>query len=345
MVKTNIPIWGEQIPGNSPKSKLADMDIGPKRPDVWLMLKAAFSMPGKDVTDAGKAKKTLDTYQYYHEIATGFRPETYEDMPCIDYYPCSGADTAVLVIPGGGYTYQSNSGVEPEKQYEGGAMAVKLNQAGFAAFVLSRYRLAPYRMPIPLLDAQRAVRYIRYHAREFQIDADMLGIMGFSAGAFQTAGTVNILRNASVNEILAQAGMTDAAYCPDAVDAVEAKCAFAGLIYPMLSFRNFIPAMTICFPREDVVDTSRRNQVLRRYEAADFLRKGDIPQYVVTGTKDKAVDSVDVKDTYVAALEQIGIPHKYVSLTGATHGFGATNKKYSFWIEGYTDWIRQITCK
>jgi acetyl esterase/lipase len=60
-----------------------------------------------------------------------------------------------------------------------------------AAFVL-KYRLGPrYHYPNQLLDAQRAIRYVRSHAAEDGIDPNHIGIMGFSAGGHlaSTAGT------------------------------------------------------------------------------------------------------------------------------------------------------------
>src|SRR5262249_48292641 len=56
-----------------------------------------------------------------------------------------------------------------------------LNKQGVAAFVL-RYRVAPYRHPAPMLDAQRALRTVRARAKEWGVDPKRIGIMGFSAG-------------------------------------------------------------------------------------------------------------------------------------------------------------------
>lgn len=344
-IKTGIPIWGDMIPGNNQKNKIAVMDIGRRKPDFILLLKAAFSMPGTTMKNGRKAKQALETYQYYHEIKTGFRPETYEDVPCIDYYPCEGAETAVLIISGGGFTYQSNSGAEPEKQYEAGMMAARLNEAGIAAFVLSRYRLTPYRMPIPLLDAQRAVRYIKYHAKEFSIHPDKLGIMGFSAGGLETSGTINILRNRSVNEILSDAGMDDITYVQDEIDKTDAGCAFAGLIYPMLGFRGDVPMMYTVFPIEEVEDETKRSVLLDKYDTVNYVRRGDIPQFIAMGTKDNAVDDADDKTRYMAALKKNQVPYEYLAVEGAKHGFGASNKKYIYWVDRYISWIKKVTEK
>ena len=87
---------------------------------------------------------------------------------------------AVLVVPGGGHrelVFQAE-GVEP---------AQFLNGLGVAAFVL-KHRLAretnsPYSLQIhPKQDAQRAMRLIRSRAAEWNVDANRLGALGFSAG-------------------------------------------------------------------------------------------------------------------------------------------------------------------
>ncbi len=78
---------------------------------------------------------------------------------------------AILVCPGGGYR-----NVVIEK--EGYKIARWLNKNNIAAFVL-KYRLDPDEA---LEDAQQAMRVIRTKADEFNVDADKIGIMGFSAG-------------------------------------------------------------------------------------------------------------------------------------------------------------------
>ena len=99
------------------------------------------------------------------------------DVPKLYYYPplAAGVRSAVIVLPGGGYTH-----VWMEK--EGGLEARWLAAHGVAAFVL-QYRLSPaYRYPVPMLDGARAVRYVRSHAAEYGVAPDRIGVWGFSAG-------------------------------------------------------------------------------------------------------------------------------------------------------------------
>jgi acetyl esterase/lipase len=100
------------------------------------------------------------------------------DVPTITVYPAYGSQrtgTAVIIAPGGGY-------VGLAMNHEGRQVANCLNALGVAAFVL-KYRLGPrYRHPIQLGDAQRAIRMVRARARQFDIQPNRVGIIGFSAG-------------------------------------------------------------------------------------------------------------------------------------------------------------------
>lgn len=87
---------------------------------------------------------------------------------------------AVLIAPGGGHR-------ELVFNAEGRDAAVYLNSMGVAAFAL-KYRLArepgsPYKLETHAKqDAYRAMRLIRSRAKEWGIDPNRVGMLGFSAG-------------------------------------------------------------------------------------------------------------------------------------------------------------------
>ncbi len=113
-----------------------------------------------------------------------FYNENSNQIPHIDAYLIDSDKPlgAVIIFPGGGYRGLAMT-------YEGSETAEYYNSQGFNAFVLT-YRLAPdYAHPAMLLDGLRAVRYIRYHAKEFNIDPDMISVLGYSAGG-HLAGSV-----------------------------------------------------------------------------------------------------------------------------------------------------------
>ena len=86
---------------------------------------------------------------------------------------------AVLVLPGGGYSYCSAREAEP--------VANLYRAAGCNAFVLY-YRCGkdiascPIKFKAPLIDAARAVDHIRSHAEEYGINPHQVAVTGFSAG-------------------------------------------------------------------------------------------------------------------------------------------------------------------
>lgn len=101
--------------------------------------------------------------------------------------PDKHTGAAVVIFPGGGYR-----DVWIDK--EGYDAARWLNTIGVTAIVV-KYRTGPRDRPIfgdetlmeavmqaTLADAKRAMRTVRHHAAEWQIDPQRIGTMGFSAG-------------------------------------------------------------------------------------------------------------------------------------------------------------------
>ena len=121
---------------------------------------------------------------------------------------------AVVICPGGGYGGQAAHEAEPIARW--------LNGLGLSAFVLY-YRVAPYRHPVPLADAQRAIRVVRDQAARWSVAPDRIGILGFSAGGHLAA-------SAGVHHALI-------AYAPvDRADRKSPRPDFMILCYPVISF-------------------------------------------------------------------------------------------------------------
>jgi acetyl esterase/lipase len=112
----------------------------------------------------------------------GFDPAIGQPAPALTpYLVHSKTPTGlVIVLPGGGYEFKAD--------YEGGPIAEWLNAVGISAAVLD-YRVAPYRHPYPLLDAKRAIQFVRSRSMEWGVDPQHVGILGFSAGGHLAAST------------------------------------------------------------------------------------------------------------------------------------------------------------
>ncbi|MGV9378152.1 alpha/beta hydrolase [Nonomuraea sp. NPDC003707] len=123
-----------------------------------------------------------------------------------------GPSPAVVVLPGGAYHHLAD--------HEGAPVARWLNSLGIAAFVV-RYRIAPHRHPLPLLDAARAVRWVRHHAASTGVDPARVGVLGFSAGG-HLAGL-----------LATEAGSMLPEGPHDAVDRADPRPGLAVLCYPV----------------------------------------------------------------------------------------------------------------
>ncbi|MDG2359080.1 MAG: alpha/beta hydrolase [Planctomycetaceae bacterium] len=123
--------------------------------------------------------------------------------------------TGVVICPGGGYGILA-------MDHEGHQLAKWFQKKGVAGFVL-RYRHAPkYRHPVPMEDAQRAIRYVRANAVKLGVDAGRVGIMRFSAGGH-------------LSSTVATHFDTGNPEAKDPVDRESCRPDFAALCYPVVS--------------------------------------------------------------------------------------------------------------
>lgn len=312
-------IWGENIPYNTGKPKAPDMVI--RKIPKWLAMIGWV----KDIFGTRIARDTggMDTFTYLDEIKTGKASASYDDAPTLTPFLSPGSDTAVIIAPGGGFCNQS-------RDREGYDIAAFLNRNGINAFVLD-YRLNPYRAPVCYLDMQRAIRYARYHAREYGIASDKIGTLGFSAGGYLSAASLILLGDKAVEV---------SGYVPDAVDAENGAANFVGLIYPVVDFDQN-QNMLALLAGKDFYDPEKRPQLQNRYSLTAQLQSSTVPQFLCYGSK----DMIKGQDAYAQRLEELHIPHKTLRIEGAGHGFALENKKYAFWAEEFAQWVKDVTAE
>jgi acetyl esterase/lipase len=135
--------------------------------------------PGND-----NAFLNIQTIRLWPGDAPQSKGSTCDDIPTLTIFgPRSGSanGSAVIVLPGGSYKGLAGD-------LEGREVADWFAVRGFRAFILS-YRLTShgYVLPVPLLDARRAVQLVRARARDYQIDPNRIVMIGFSAGGHLAA--------------------------------------------------------------------------------------------------------------------------------------------------------------
>lgn len=104
---------------------------------------------------------------------------------------------AIIVCPGGGYSFLSSREAEP--------IAAQFLAAGFATFIL-RYTVKPHATDFaPLKQAALAIKHVREHAEEYHIDPNYVFISGFSAGGHLAASSGILWNHPEVKAVLGDA--------------------------------------------------------------------------------------------------------------------------------------------
>ena len=226
--------------------------------------------------------------------------------------------TAVIICPGGGY------GVLLTKR-EGSDVARAFNRLGVVAFVL-KYRLPSDktmkdRSIGPLQDAQRAIQLVRQHAKQWNIDPQKIGIMGFSAGGHlaATAGT-------HYSEVLIENAK-----------AISLRPDFMLLINPVISFTDSIGHAG---SRKNLLGETITDQQIRRFSNELHVDKATPPAFLVHSTADVVVPVANSLSFYTA-LQHSGVPAGLHIYAKGEHGF-LTAPSFEEWFGRCVYWMQQM---
>lgn len=227
--------------------------------------------------------------------------------------------TAVIICPGGSYTLLSIT-------LEGTEAAARLNDMGIAAFVL-KYRLPNDEIMLnketgPIMDAQRAIQIVRENAKEWGINKDRVGIMGFSAGGHlaSTAGT-----------------HFNKQYLPGK-KRINLRPDFMVLVYPVISFADSIANMN---SRNNLLGTSPTAEKIKQFSNELNVTKRTPPTYLIHAEDDKTV-KVQNMLLFATALQQNKVPFDFYLYEKGGHGYGLNNKTSEVkWMDLLEDWLRR----
>jgi acetyl esterase/lipase len=217
------------------------------------------------------------------------------------FKPTNPNGAAILIIPGGGYSWV----VMDKEGYEG---AQYFAARGFVVYVL-RYRL-PHQgwaagPDTPLQDAQRAMRLIRSRATQDKIDPSKIMVMGFSAGG-HVAGS------------LAARFDTQITAPTDAVDRLSARPDLAVLMYPVVTMTT---PFTHAKSRENMLGTAPNPEAIAKYSLETDPNPDAPPTFILHANDDAAVP-VENALMLLSALRSAKVPVALHAFERGGHGFG-----------------------
>ncbi|WP_372017220.1 alpha/beta hydrolase [Pseudoxanthomonas sp. 10H] len=252
------------------------------------------------------------------------RPDRYVEgviAPSLTVYrPARPDGRALLVVPGGGYQR-----VVLDK--EGSALAPAFADGGGVTLFVLQYRLPGEghrgARDVPLADAQRAMRLIRARAPEWGVDPASVGVMGFSAGGHVAAS------------LATRHG--ERVYPPrDAADAVDARPAYAVLVYPVID----MGAHAHPGSRQRLLGDAPDAGSARAYSLQERVDARTPPVFLLHAQDDTVV-TVENSLLFEAALRRAGIEHETHLYAHGGHGFGVREARgtLALWPRLALAWI------
>lgn len=248
-------------------------------------------------------------------------PGEYTDLPVLTYYPADDkkTDATVVIFPGGGYHCRC--------AYEGQGYAEYLNTLGMDAFVVE-YRVHPHAFPLPLLDARRAIRYIRYHSKRFGIDPNKIAVMGSSAGGHLAALVSNY------REPLGEEW--------EGLDEIDEMCPTPNasiLCYPVIHISNLAVGHI-----GSACGLMGSNMQIAPSLDPIYLASEKTPPTFLWHTSDD--ECVDVKNSllYGVALKEKGVRFEMHIFPHGRHGLALSNEipHVQQWADLLVNWLKQI---
>jgi len=289
-----------------------------KATDRWMQSLAFTALFASLIAPAaGQQASELPLWPLSVPEAQGTSPE---DRPTLLLYPLPSGKPrpAVVICPGGGYAHLAID-------HEGRAVAEWFNGLGVAAFVL-KYRLGPrYHYPVELLDAQRALRYVRANASIYNLDPDKIGIMGFSAGGHLAAMVATHFDAGNASS-------------PDPIDRVSSRPDFLVLAYPVISCSEPFSHAGSC---RNLLGDNPEPKLAEIVSNEKQVTAQTPPTFIFSTTDDQTVP-IENSVTFYRALRQAGVPAELHIYEHGRHGVGLApdNPALSTWPKLLEMWLR-----
>jgi acetyl esterase/lipase len=266
--------------------------------------------------------------------------------PTLTIYSPTGKNTgaAVVVFPGGGYEVLAID-------LEGTEVCDWLTSKGITCILL-KYRVpgeSPYpksaypksgpypESPIALEDAQRTLGLVRFHAAEWHIDPQKIGVLGFSAGGHLSAAISNHFDHRLYPAV-------------DAADRESCRPDFAVPIYPghltlhaaEWDAQQGQQKLVVPHPEPDSANGSATAAAVAFNPDLHITRQ--TPPTFLLQAEDDNVDGVNQSLAYYVALKNAGVPTELHLYAQGGHAFGLRHTKLPItnWPQLVETWLETI---
>jgi acetyl esterase/lipase len=206
------------------------------------------------------------------------------------------------------------------------ALFQPLLDRGFTVFAVRHGSSPKFSIPEAVSDVRRAVRFIRKHAGNYEVDPERLGVFGLSAG-----GHLSLMLGTAADQ-----GKTNA---PDPVERESSRVAAVVAVVAPTDLRIMVwdaPDHLPAYKRFPALD-------LEMDQAADnspivHVTNDDAPTLLIAGDQDELVP-IAHSENILKAFKQKGVVAELLVIEGAGHGFQGEDQKKAF--DALADWFEK----
>lgn len=250
-----------------------------------------------------------------------------KEPPFVEWFkadPATANGAAILICPGGGYGHLA-------VDHEGKDVAAFFNKNGFQAFVL-HYRLnngaqQGHRFPDQYNDVTLAMRIVRSRSKEWGVDADRIGILGFSAGGHlaSMATTMHIAANPK--------GKTT-------IEKFSSRPAFSILIYPVIDLAG---RAAHTGSRQNLLGKNPDNALVDSLSTQNRVDRHTPPTFIVFSNDDNVVPPEN-GILFYQALRTNGVSASLHIYDRGGHGYGMApdDPVLSTWPALCVAWLKKL---
>lgn len=223
--------------------------------------------------------------------------------------------------------------------------------SGYTVFEVMTSSQPRYTIPDEVEDAKRAVRFVRYNAKEFGIDPEKIGITGLSSGGHLS------LMIATADDKQDKRGT-------DAIDKVSARVQAAAVFYPPSDFLNYgqqglnttatqailvATGLAAAFDFKKWNDTTRtyvsvtdmdaKLEIARQNSPYYSISPDDPPILIAHGDADRLVP-IQQSESFIKKLEEAKVPNKFIVKKGGNHGWRNSEVEEQGFVEWFDKYLK-----
>jgi acetyl esterase/lipase len=290
---------------------------------AFLAAVASAQPPNCAIPGTDNAFLGIQTIRLWPGAAPEAKGATCNDIPALTLFePRQGSanGSAVIIFPGGAYQHLAGD-------LEGREVADWFTARGFRAFILS-YRLPAngYLLPVPLLDARRAIQTVRARALDYHINPNRIVVIGFSAGGHLAglAGTRFVPGDPNADDPIARTSSR-----PDFLVLGYPWIGAVGSDFSHLNYCKLFNLMDQC------------EALTAKYSPDLFVTKDTPPTFIYHTFTDQTVP-VEQALRFYDALVKAGVPSELHVFANGPHGsgLGKGDPALDQWPNLLENWLR-----